>query len=188
MDNRSQKAKRWLQLAGGRLISGSLLVMAMLIITPAQNVIEDKLAPPPLRKISQDEKNKLAAENDVKKRTKLGLELMDARLGQAESLNANGDHDRMFTELGAFHGLMDAMLGFLNSGDKESGKVLNNFKRFEIGLRRFTPRLELIRRDLPIRYEAYVRILIRNLRNARTKAIEPLFDDTVVEQNKPTDN
>lgn len=155
------------------------------MIAGAQNVVDDGIAPPPLRLVSQDEKTRLAAESDVKKKTKLGLEMMDARLKQAEALNANVNHDQMFVELGAFHGLMDSMLDFLNRSGKDSGKVLNNFKRFEIGLRGFTPRLELIRRELPLRYEAYVRILIRNLRNARTKAIEPLFDDSVVRPKKP---
>jgi hypothetical protein len=81
---------------------------------------------------------------------------------------------------------MDNTLDFLNKSDKDSGRVLDNFKRFEIGLRGFTPRLELIRRDLPIRYEFYVRNLIKNLRAARARAIEPLFDtDAVLPANKP---
>ena len=57
----------------------------------------------------------------------------------------------------------------------------------EIGLREFPPRLEAIRRDLPLEYEDYVRRLIRYLRQARTIATEPLFGDTVLpeqEQNK----
>jgi hypothetical protein len=162
-----------------------LVLCAFTATAAAQNVVDDEIAPPPLRLITQNEKNKLDAEKDVKRRTKLGLELMDARIKQAETFDAADDYDRMFVELGGFHGLMDNMLEFLNKSDKDSGKVLNNFKRFEIGLRGFTPRLELIRRDLPIKYEQYVRILIRNLRAARTKAIEPLFDDSVVPAKKP---
>lgn len=162
-----------------------LVVCAFAVTSSGQNVVDDEIAPPPLRLITQDEKNKLDAEKDVKRRTKLGLELMEARIKQAETFDAADDYDRMFVELGGFHGLMDNMLEFLYKSDKDSGKVLNNFKRFEIGLRGFTPRLEMIRRDLPIKYEQYVRILIRNLRAARTKAIEPLFDDSVLPAKKP---
>ena len=162
-----------------------IIILAATLVASAQNILEDDVAPPPLRSISPDEKNKLSAENDVKRRTKLGLELMEARLKQAETLDAAANHDQMFIELGGFHGLMDNMLEFLTKSDKDDGKVLNNFKRFEIGLRSFTPRLELIRRDLPIKYEQYVRSLIKNLRAARTKAIEPLFDDSVVPSKKP---
>lgn len=156
------------------------------IVAMPQNVVEDGIAPPPLRLFRADEKTRLTAEIDVKRRTKLGLELMDARMKRAEALDAEDRHDEMFVELGAFHGLMDNMLEFLTKSDKDSGKVLNNFKRFEIGLRGFAPRLEVIRRDLPLRYEQYVRILIRNLRSTRAKAIEPLFDDVLVPVKKPS--
>jgi hypothetical protein len=161
------------------------ILLAASAVVAGQDVISDEIAPPPLRLISQDEKNKLSAETHVKRRTKRALELMDARLMQSEALSTAHDYDQMFVELGAFHGLMDDMLAFLDDKDKDSGKVLNNFKRFEIGLRRFTPRLEVLRRELPIRYEMYVRSLLKNLRAARAKAIEPLFDDTVVPDNRP---
>lgn len=146
---------------------------------------DDDLAPPPLKLLSQNERSKLVAETEVKRRTKLALELMDARMRQAESLHTSESYDEMFVQLGAFHGLMDNTLDFLNKSDKDSGKVLNNFKRFEIGLRGFTPRLQMIHHDAPTRYEQYVRNLIKNLRMARAKAIEPLFDDTVVPDKKP---
>jgi hypothetical protein len=54
-----------------------------------------------------------------------------------------------------------------------------------MGLRQFRPRLELIRRDIPVKYEAYVRNLIIYLREARAKAVEPFFSDTIVPRNKP---
>ncbi|HKP70620.1 MAG TPA: hypothetical protein VJV05_15140 [Pyrinomonadaceae bacterium] len=150
-------------------------------------IIDDDVAPPPLKVLSQTEKTQLAAETEVKRRTKLALELMDVRLKQSETLHAAENYDQMFVELGGFHGLMDNMLEFLDKSDRDSKKVIYNFKRFEIGLRAFTPRLELMRRILPIRYERYVRNLIKNLRNARAKAIEPLFDDTVVPPGKKPD-
>ena len=173
------------------VLFAALLVLMIAVTASAQNVVDDNIAPPPLRLMSQEEKQKLGAESDVKRRTKLALELMDARLKQAETSSAGENFDQMFVELGGFHGLMDNMFEFLNNSDKDSGKVLNNFKRLEIGLRGFTPRLEIIRRNLPIRYEFYVRTLIKNLRATRTKAIEPLFDDAVVPAQKPdssTDN
>ena len=150
-----------------------------------QGVIEDDLAPPPLKLLSQDEKTRLSAETEVKRRTKLALEFMDARLKRAEALHTSESYDEMFTQLGAFHGLMDNMLEFLNKSDKDSGKVLNNFKRLEIGLRSFMPRLQMIHSDVPIRYEQYVRNLIRSVRTARARAIEPLFDDTVLPEKNP---
>lgn len=147
--------------------------------TSAQPVADDN-APPPLKTVSKEELAKLESAKDVKKRTQTALELMSARLKQAETLMAQEQLDQMYLELGSFHGLMDNTLVFLDKSDQDSGKVLNNYKRFEIGLREFRPRLELIRRDVPIRYEKYIRNLILYLREARAKAVEPLFSDSVL--------
>ncbi len=116
---------------------------------------------------------------------------MDARLAKAETFNNQRQYTQMFDELGGFHALVDDTLNYLHSHDTDSGKVLNNFKRLEMSLRQFAPRLELIRRDLPLRYELYVRKLIIYVREARSKAVEPLFDNSVVsdiDNKKPDDN
>jgi hypothetical protein len=140
-----------------------------------------------LKILSPQEKSLLSAESDVRRRTKLALSLMEARLKRAEAHDADQNYDEMFVELGGFHGLMDNMLDFLNKSDRDNDRVLDNFKRFEIGLRGFTVRLEMIRHEIPLRYDQYVRNLVRNLRAARARAIEPLFDDTVVPQKKPSE-
>ncbi len=148
-------------------------------------------APPPLETVSKEEKAQLKLQPGVKKYTKLALELMDVRLAKAENFNTKQQYTQMFGELGGFHALVDDTLNYLSSHDTDSGKVLNNFKRLEISLRTFAPRLELIRRDLPIKYELYVRKLIIYVRQARTKAVEPLFDNSVVsdvDNKKPDDN
>ena len=141
-------------------------------------------APPPLKVISKQERASLNALTDVKSRTKLALELMQARLAASERLYSATDFDGMFRELGGFQGLLDNTLDFLFRSDTNSGKVLNNFKRLEIGLRGFTPRLETIRRELPQQYDEYVVNLIKYVRNARARAIEPLFGDSVVPASK----
>ena len=142
------------------------------------------IAPPPLKFVSKEELAQLNPVTDVKKRTKLALQLMAGRLTQAETFHSREQLDEMFKQLGGFHGLMDNTLAFLDRSDKDSGKVLNNYKRLELGLREYRPRLETIRRDLPLRYEFYVRSLIKHLRDARAKAVEPLFSDTVVPNKK----
>ncbi len=147
--------------------------------------VPDDTAPPPLKYVSKEELARLDSIPEVKKRTQTALDLMSLRLKQAETLMAQDQLDLMYKELGSFHGLMDNTLEFLDKSDQDSRKVLNNYKRFEIGLRQFRPRLELIRRDIPVRYEHYVRNLIMYLRDARTKAVEPLFSDSVVPASKP---
>ncbi len=142
-------------------------------------------APPPLKFVSKEESERLASIKDVKKRTQTALTFMSLRLKNAEDLVRQDRLDDMYKELGSFHGLMDNTLDFLDSSDRDSNKVLNNYKRFEIGLRKFRPRLELVRREIPLRYEPYVRNLIGYLRDARAKAVEPLFGDIVVPANRP---
>ena len=142
-------------------------------------------APPPVKAMSNSERSQLEAEHDLKDRTKLALALMSSRLSKAEELNAKSDFGAMYDELGGFHALMDDTLDFLSHTAKRD-KTLDTLKRFEMTLRTFAPRLGLIRRDLPSEYDHYVRSLIRYLRDARSKAIEPLFGDSVVPQRRNT--
>lgn len=131
--------------------------------------------PPPARILPKEVKDKLLAETDEKKRVEYALALMDGFLRASENGITNETWESAFRELGSFHFVMDNTLDFLLRRDTGSGKIRNAFKKYEIGLRAFAPRLELIRRDLPSRFEPYVFRLIKNVRETRTKAIEPLF-------------
>lgn len=141
-------------------------------------------APPPVRAMSKDEHGRLDGTSGVKDRTKLALELMNARLTRAEESNAKGDFTQMYNELGGFHALMDDTLDFLYESSKDRDSVLNNLKRFELGLRTFAPRLGVLRREIPTEFDPYLKSLIHYLRDARSKAIEPLFADTVVPNSR----
>lgn len=170
----------------GSLISLMAIVLCCLVstaglsISAAAQIQRIDSAPPPLKLLSKAERSRLNEVNHIGRRTKLTLELMDLRLRNAEASFASEQYEDMFTDLGGFHALADNGLEFLASKNDGGGKVLDNFKRLEIGLRKFMPRLETIRRDLPVRYESYVRKLIVRIRDARSKATEPLFGETVI--------
>ena len=134
--------------------------------------------PPPAKVIRKDVKEKLELETDVKRRTVLALALMETFLKQAEDNLSKEAFTEVYRELGSFHYLMDNTLAFLLFKDDGSGKTQNNLKRYEIGLRTFGPRLELIRRELPTDYEPYVGQLLKYLRESRSKAIDPMFGGT----------
>lgn len=146
----------------------------------AQEEQPEDAVPPPVKSLTKEEKSTLEAEKDLKKHTKLAIDLMEARLKKAEELNTQESYNEMFNELGGFHALMDTTLKYLTRNDNQNSKSLDNFKRFEMALRVFTPRIEVIRRELPVSYEYYVRSLLKNVREARAKAVEPLFSNTVV--------
>jgi hypothetical protein len=174
-----------------RALIFALMVFAFLTLPSSgrAQVVDDisQTAPPPPKLLSKEEKEQLSAVFETKKVTKLALELMEIRMKKAEEADARDDFQAMFTELGGFHALMDYTLNFLLNRHEKGKKAFNDFKKYEIGLRTFTSRIELIRRDLPIKYEFYVRTLFKYLRETRAKAIDPLFGDSVVRDKENPD-
>lgn len=162
------------------LLTLMFLVLSLVCTERAQEPDDPDAAPPPLRILSKEEKQLLDSETEIKRHTSTALELMNKRIENAEHFSSAGNFDAMYKELGSFHGLMDDALHFLTKQDSDRGRVLNNFKKLEIGLRAFQPRLEVIRRDLSSKYEPYLRTLIKYIHEAREKAIEPMFGNTVV--------
>ena len=142
------------------------------------------VAPPPMKFISKEEKQQLEGEPNVKKHTLLALSLMEARLKTAETLTTENNYREALNTLGGFQILLENTLSFLSKNNIENDKVQSNLKKLELTLREQTSRLEVMRRAMPSRYAFYVHKLIRIVRDARSKAIEPLFDDTVVPQSQ----
>ncbi len=162
-----------------------LLFSACFSLTADAQEINDvkDIVPPPLALISKGETDQLNAEADMKKRTQLSLDLMENRLKKAESFSNEKKFQESLDELGGFQAIMRDALKYLQRRDTGSKKVFNNFKRFEINLRGFVPRLELMRRVMPEKFGFHVVQLMKSVRKARTNAVEPLFDDTVVSDN-----
>ncbi len=146
----------------------------------AQEEYPKNAAAPPIKALTKMEKEQLEAEKDVKKRLTLALQLMENRLTNAETLSAEENYAEMFKEMGFFHAIMDNTLNFLERNNIGGNKILNSYKRFEIKLRSFIGRIEIIRRELPPRYEYYVRTLVKAVRDARSRAVAPMFEDTLV--------
>ena len=149
----------------------------------AQLKIDDdrpkNLVPPPISVLSKDEKKKLRAVKTIRERTKLALAFMNVRLTKSELLTKERKFSLTLIQLGRFDALLKDTMRFLNRY-KGNRKSFKNFKRLEMSLRKFTPRLELIRRETPDRYGYHVKQLVRSVRKARSKAIAPLFGDTVL--------
>lgn len=134
---------------------------------------------PPTKIISQVERKTLDSESSIKKRTSLSLGMMETRLLQAEKLISENNFKNSLDELGSFQALLDNTMSFLEKNDMNN-RADRKFKDFEIFLRRQAPRLEVIRREMPFKYGYYVQRLMVAVRDARAKAVEPLFDNQVV--------
>ncbi|MBK7706329.1 MAG: hypothetical protein IPN69_00125 [Acidobacteria bacterium] len=173
----------------GPTVFAILLAVCAVAVVPQIAFAQDddfpEFRPTPKIELSKDEKTTLDGQPDVKKYLRAALDLMDARIKAAEAQNEAGDFDQMLENLGGFHALIDATLEHLNKIEARRGKVLDTFKKYEIALRGFTPRIENIRREAPDRYGAYVLKLLKRVRDNRSRAIEPFFGDSVITERKP---
>lgn len=146
---------------------------------PQETSIPAGVVPPPLNIISKQEKSDLEAERKMKNRTKLALEFIEARLAKSEEAASNEEYQEALDQLGRFQALIRNTSGFLKRNEDNKGSM-KNFKRFEISLREFIPRLELLRRELPFKYAYHVRVMMEFVRDTRADALEPFFADTVI--------
>lgn len=155
-----------------------LLCFSISAQPPADDRPED-LVPPPLNIISEDEQEKLEAEDKMKERTKLALEFMEARIIKSEELLKSEDYTESLNQLGYFQGIIIDTMKFLKRNQNDKA-VLKHYKKLEMSLRDFMPRLELIRREMPYKYGYHVKYMLFFVRDTRSKALNPLFDDTVL--------
>jgi DNA repair ATPase RecN len=150
----------------------------------AQDEIPSDVATLPDKTFSEAEKKALDIK-DVKKRTKLSISLMETRLSNAETLVQHPKFQDALNEIGVYQGLLEDSFEFLEKNDLKNQKVQDNFRNLELVLRKHTNRLELIRREMSYKYGWHVSRLMKFVRVIRAKAVEPLFSDSVVPNNKP---
>lgn len=155
---------------------------------------------PAMRYVPPAERARLAAEEtDEKDRTKLSLELAEARLAQAEQLTAASRFLEASGALGIYQALVADVIQYLQrNGQPVKGKVPNKyrdlFKRVELALRSHGPRLETIRRQTPSEEAANARAVYEYVRQARATALESFYGETVLregssqrDRDKPAD-
>ncbi len=151
----------------------------------AQDEIPNDVAAVPDKTFSEAEKKSLDNEKNVKKRTQLSIDFMEARLRTTEMLIQEPKFQEALNEIGIYQGLLEDSFSFLEKNDLKNDKVQDNFRKLEIVLRKHITRLELIRREMTYKYAWHVQKLMKFVREIRAKAVEPLFSDTVVPNNNP---
>ena len=142
------------------------------------------VVPPPLSLLSKDEKKQLESEPKIKKRTKLALQFMEGRIVQSENLIEKNNFQKALNQLGKFQALLRNTFKFLKNNKDNRKKNLKSLKKFEMTLRKFIPRLELVRRGMPFKYGYHVKQMIRNVNDTRSNSLESFFDDTVITEKK----
>jgi hypothetical protein len=165
--------------ATAALIGVCAIASQTLFAQDQEDRLPEGVVPPPLNLITKEEKAELEAEEKMKDRTKLALNLIELRLAKSENSAEKQQFQESLDQLGRFQALIRHTFVYLKRNENNKGSF-KNFKRFEMTLREFLPRLELLRRELPYKYGYHVEKMIIFVRDARSEALEPFFDDTVI--------
>lgn len=160
-----------------------VVLLSFAAVFAQEEPMPDDVAPPPLKIISKEEKELLAAEIGIKDRTSAYINLLEARLSKAEEMSTSENFGDSLSQFGSYHGLLENMIGFLTSENK-SDKALGGFKKLELTLRAHNIRIEAIRRTMPFKYAWHVLRLQKFIRRSRAQATESLFSDSVVPNKK----
>lgn len=142
---------------------------------------------PPMRYVPPEERERLASERDLKGRTRLAIELAEARLLRAEQHIAASQYSTATAELGIYQALIQDAMRYIaqNSESKDgkySDKVRDIYKRVELTLRGHAPRLETIRRNLPSEEAVNARAVYEYTRRAREEALNSFYGASVLRE------
>ncbi|MBA2340383.1 MAG: hypothetical protein H0V88_08305 [Pyrinomonadaceae bacterium] len=167
-------------------ITGALLCAFLFLacgagVAQAQQVVVDlATAPPPLRFIPNEDQTQLNVARDGKARTRLSLELCEARLLQAEKFTGEKKFERAATELGIYQALVEDSFRYLNSESTGSNKFRDLFRRLEQTLRLQDARIQAMRRLTPAIFGVNLQATSEALRRVRTNALNAFFGEGTV--------
>jgi hypothetical protein len=173
--NRSTLYRKRLVLLSAFMFAASLSSQAR----AQELVVPPQAAPPPMIYIPQEARTQLLSARDEKARTRLSLELAEARLARAEQQTELKQFNAAGADLGVYQALMeDAIQHLYRTGDGSRSRDL--FKRIEQSLRKHAARVEFMRRTTPGEFAGNLLALGKLIRELRTEAVEAFYSDTVM--------
>lgn len=165
----------------------ALLILASAATGRAQDTPDaQETAPPPMKFVSRAERGQLAAARDVKARTRTSLDLAESHLRRAEEFSGARRYDEAATEFGNYQGIIEDALRFLKGTRNDSGKIRDFYRKIELTLRAHGPRIEMIRRATPYEYAVHVKETAKFTRDARARALDAFYGDTVLREEQST--
>jgi hypothetical protein len=186
------QTKMLLSLTFGRHLATVFgVLLALTICLASEGRAQEKYnlqlpAPPPMKLLSRDERAQLSAARDPKARTRLSIELAEARLTRAEQLTSGQQYASAAAELGSYQGLVEDAINYLIS--LKSTKLRDIFKRLELALRMHGTRLESMRRTTPSEYAFNIKAIAEYTKQARTDALNAFYGDTVLRPSEKDEN
>ncbi len=166
------------------LYAGSVCGASYTRQTPQQDIS----APPPVKKLSQEEISELDRTKDLKARTRSSISFADTHLGNAEQLTTASQFDEASEELGRYRAVFEDALRYLDNLQDKSNRARDAYKRIELALRQHASRIETIRRVTPVEYAVNIKRLAEYTKDAREQALNAFYGDTVLRENSPVQN
>jgi hypothetical protein len=139
-------------------------------------------APPPMVYIPEDARKQLSSARDEKARTRVSLELAEARLARAEQQTELKQFNAATAELGVYQALFEDALQYLHRSSAGGSRDL--YKRLEQALHKHAARIESIRRATPSEFSGNILTLLKLVRDLRTEALESFYGNTVLGANR----
>jgi hypothetical protein len=149
---------------------------------------QDIPAPPPVKKLSQQEISELDRTKDLKSRTRSSISFAESHLGNAEQLTTASQFDEASEELGRYRAAFEDALRYLDSLQDKSNRARDAYKRIELALRQHASRIETIRRVTPLEYAVNIKRLAEYTKDAREQALNAFYGDTVLHEKAPIQN
>jgi hypothetical protein len=143
-------------------------------------IVPPQAAPPPMVYIPEETRAQLLSARDDKARTRLSLELAEARLARAEQQTALSQFNAAAADLGVYQALMEDLLQFLYRTGDGGSRSRDLFKRVEQSLHKQLARVEAMRRATPGEFAGNLLALVKLVRELRTEAVEAFYSDTIV--------
>jgi len=147
----------------------------------------DQTAPPPLKIITRLERLQLSESKDPKARVKTTIELAEAHLAKAENQTSQHEYDGAAAEAGMYWALVEDVLIFLKTVERDNNARRDLYKRLELSLRAHGPRLSIMRRETPSAYAVWIKEIEEFARQGRTEALNSFYGQTVIRTQKPAD-
>jgi hypothetical protein len=143
-------------------------------------VVPPQPAPPPMVYIPQEARTQLLSVRDDKARTRLSLELAEARLARAEQQTELKEFNAAAASLGIYQALMEDAIQYLYRTNDGESRSRDLFKRVEQSLHRHAARVEAMRRSTPGEFAGNLLALVKLVRELRTETVEAFYSNTVV--------
>ena len=163
-----------------------LLAFAYLPSANAQSAAQPSptplTAPPPLKLITNEDKQQLDQAKDAKQKLRTTIDLCGVHLTRAEQLTTEANYDAASAEVGMYHALIENALEELAALKRDSNKTRDLYKRLELALRADGPRLTAMRRITPLEFAVWIKKVEDFARAGRTEALNSFYGHTVVRE------